>query len=318
MKVTIMMATFQGEHFIRQQLDSIISQTFTDWELLIRDDLSTDTTVDILKIYAARDRRIILMGTEGEHGSAAINFSALFDLACMRKQSYLMFADQDDIWHPDKISSSVAFIQEKEFNEGKGFPVMIYSAFQYIDVNGRKIDQELNIPEKLDFKVLLNENHAYGCTMILNRALVDKVVHIPHSVENHDYWVSLVACAFGKAIFNPEKLIDYRQHNNNVSGNVEKRNLSSRLHRYVENKDFMFPVLSKNFKMIGLFYNTYLSSLKEKDSTLVSGYLYAFRKGTLSLIFFMIRNGMHKVGFMQTLAHYYVLIQLRNKIVEHG
>lgn len=309
------MATYQGSAFIRQQLDSIISQTYTDWEMIIRDDLSNDGTIEIIKEYATRDERIKIMDTEGEHGSATINFSVLFDYAYRFSNCDLMFADQDDIWYKDKVASSVNFIRDIESKVEAGTPVMVYSAIQYIDVNNQIIEQELYLPASLDFKVLVNQNHAYGCTMILNRSLVEKIKHIPITAENHDYWISLVACGLGKAQLNPAKLLGYRQHANNVSANVDQSKLSARINRYLKNTEVMLPLLRKNFYMISHFYDIYGDSLNLQDQNLIAGYIAAFKKGDLPLMSFMMTNKFRKGGMMQTLVHYYLLLMLRTKII---
>lgn len=316
MMVTILMATFNGSKFIAEQLDSILAQTYTNWELIIRDDLSTDDTVAILQKYVQADSRIRLLSLDGKHGSATVNFSVLFDYAYTLRTPYVMFADQDDIWKENKIENSLHFIQNQELKSKTGQPVLVYGALEYVDDSGNVISQELKMPEALDFNILLTENHAYGCTMILNRALIEQIRHIPETAENHDYWVALVACTLGKAVLNPDKLISYRQHLNNVSGNVHRNQLSSRVNRYVKQVDFLLPVFVKNYKMINSFYGIYKNSLDEETRELMAGYIDAYNSDIFSLLFFMVRNKFRKLGRMQTFAHYYTLLHLRRKVLE--
>lgn len=315
MTVTILMATFNGAKYVEEQLDSILAQTHQDWELIIRDDLSTDQTPSIIHKYATADSRIKVLSGKGKHGSATLNFSVLFDYAYKQSSPYVMFADQDDIWQNNKIENSLAFIQAQECAASALQPILVYGALEYVDAKANVIPQELRMPETLDINMLLTENHAYGCTMILNRALVKQIVRIPETAENHDYWVALVACALGKAVLNPEKLILYRQHSNNASGNVHRNRLSARINRYVKRVDFLLPVFVRNYRMITAFYRQYKGNLEEEVQQLISGYLRAYKSDILSLMIFMARNNFRKLGKMQTLAHYYTLLHLRRKVL---
>jgi rhamnosyltransferase len=317
MMITVLMATYNGADFIREQLDSILAQTHSDWELLIRDDLSMDGTLDIVKAYAAKDSRIKLLVLPGAHGSSVVNFSVLFDYAYAEGSAYIMFADQDDIWKPNKIGDSLQFMQQKEQALGATEPVLTYSLLEYVDRNGVVIPQELSMPDTLKMRMLLCENHAYGCTMMLNRALIGKVVHIPVSVENHDYWIALVACGLGKSFLNPEKLIQYRQHEKNVSGNVYRNQFSARLFRYVRKVDHMLPVFVRNLKMVQTFYADYSRSLSAETERLTSGYLHAYQEDTFRLFLFMLGNKLRKLGFMQTFAHYFITLRLRKRVIIH-
>ncbi|GGC65086.1 glycosyl transferase [Pedobacter quisquiliarum] len=309
------MATFNGAKYVAEQLDSILAQTHQDWALIIRDDLSTDQTPSIIQRYAEADSRIKVLSGKGKHGSATLNFSVLFDYAHSLDTPYLMFADQDDVWKPNKIKNSLQFIQERERTAKPSDPILVYGALEYVDEAANIIPQKIRMPESLDFKMLLAENHAYGCTMIFNRALLQQIGHIPDSAENHDYWVALVATAMGKAVLNPEKLIFYRQHSSNASGGVARNRISSRIHRYIKQVDFLLPVFVKNYKMINTFYWGYKERLDENIKQLLAGYIKAYKTDMLSLMIFMVRHNFRKLGMMQTLAHYYTLVQLRRKVL---
>jgi len=316
MTVTILMATFNGAKYVEAQLDSILAQTHQDWALIIRDDLSTDQTPSIIQKYAEAESRIKVLSDNGQHGSATLNFSALFDYAYKHPAPYVMFADQDDIWHKNKVAHSLQFIQAQEQTASASQPILVYGALEYVDAKANVIHQELKMPPALDISMLLTGNHAYGCTMTLNRALVEQIIQIPETAENHDYWVALVACAFGKAVLNPEILISYRQHLDNASGNLHRSRLSSRYNRYVKRVDFLLPVFVNNYIMIQAFYRQYKGSLEGQVSQLISGYLKAYKSNPLSLMLFMARNRFRKLGRMQTLAHYYTVLQLRRKVLE--
>ena len=133
-KILIMMATYNGEKYLREQLDSIINQTITDWELIIRDDNSLDHTVDIVKEYIARDRRIQLIQNDSDFHGAYYNFFGLINAVRVQEKVYdfYMFADQDDIWDRDKLELLQNFYHEVH-TQG---PTMIYADMRIIDGKG--------------------------------------------------------------------------------------------------------------------------------------------------------------------------------------
>lgn len=309
------MATYNGAAYLQEQLESIINQTYTDWELWVRDDLSTDNTPELLAAYAAKDARIKVLDLPGKHGSAAINFSVLFNYTAQHTNGYIMFSDQDDIWLKDKVEKSLNYIKTLESHVRSDMPVLVYANFQFVAADGAIIDKDIPIPASLALKGMMTENHAYGCTMILNPALVKAVEHIPYSVENHDYWVALVAATFGTAIFNPEKLLHYRQHGNNVSGTVARSTANARLARYFKNTRLLLPELQIRYKMLSMFYTTYKDKFNTTERRLLKSYLDAFQKSSLRLLRVMLTNGIGKLGILQTLAHYYTLCRLRADIL---
>ncbi|RDC54259.1 glycosyltransferase family 2 protein [Pedobacter chinensis] len=314
-KLIILMATYNGAKYLRQQLDSIKLQTYRDWELYIRDDQSTDETPVILQSYAAKDKRIKLLDIAGPHGSPGLNFSVLFNYVSTKKNDYIMFADQDDVWNLDKIAVSLSFIQALEQKEANDLPLLVYSNFQFVDEKTSVLHQELPMPSELIMPVLLTANYAYGCTMMLNQALVNKIKVIPETAEFHDYWISLVACVFGKAVLLPQKLLKYRQHNRNASTNVYSRSIASRFRRYIYRPADRLPFLTRQHKMIGVFFKTYQNDLTQAMSFLIKEYLKAFNQSNVALLSFMLRKKLRMVGLLQTFAHFYIVIYLRKKII---
>jgi rhamnosyltransferase len=315
MMVTILMATYNGATFLAEQLQSIQMQSYKDWVLIIRDDRSTDNTVSIIQRFAAADGRIKLLDLPGNHGSSVINFSVLFDYAYAQDARYVMFSDQDDIWKVNKIENSLAFIRNQETNAGDSTPLLMYGGVTYVDEQGTEIPKVLKMPAHLSLPMLLCENPAYGCTMIMNNALLKQVQHIPEYVENHDYYLALVACAFGQGVCNEEQLIFYRQHAANASGNVNRSSLSSRIFRYVQNVEHLLPTFTKNLNMVDKFYQQYGKEMGGGKAELVAGYLQAFRTSSVSLLLYMQKNKFKKQDLSKTLTHYYILSRLRSKVL---
>lgn len=316
-RVIILMATFNGATFLKQQLDSIRAQTYQEWDLYIRDDGSTDHTLEILADYAALDERIKVLTISGPHGTPALNFGTLFNHVAVFKRNYLMFADQDDVWQPDKIALSLNLMQKQEQSIAHvPSPLLIYSRFQWINEQGNLIEQDLTMPSTLSMEQLLNGNHAYGCTMMLNAALVAKIGKIPPNAYYHDYWVALVACAFGKAVLLPQPLLLYRQHPQNASGNITQRALLSRISRYVGADPAYLKYLRHQFHMTQNFLAAYQKELEPAMLQLIAGYLMAFNKGNKALVHFVFTHGLFKGNLFATGLRFCTILRLRKKIIQ--
>ncbi len=124
MKIDILMATYNGERFLREQIDSILEQSFSDFRLLISDDLSKDNTREILNEYVKKDRRVIVFLQNKNLGTVQ-NFEFLMQKV---ESKYFMFSDQDDIWQKDKIEKSLEKIEETKSD-------LVYTNLQVVDQN---------------------------------------------------------------------------------------------------------------------------------------------------------------------------------------
>lgn len=220
----ILLSTFNGEKFLASQLESIRSQTFTDWILLVRDDGSSDKTVSIIKNYCQTDKRIILL--EDQLGNLNIfkSFSTLMQQAVMREEQYIFFSDQDDIWLPDKLERQTALLSELEKQHGTETPLLVHSDLAVVDGGLQEIHPSYLQFEKLQrntlspVKTLLINNFVTGCTVGMNRRLLEIATPIPDSVYMHDWWCALCAAVCGKIGFTEEATLLYRQHHHNSIG----------------------------------------------------------------------------------------------------
>lgn len=219
-KVQILMATYNGERFLQEQLDSIATQTYQNWEILARDDGSSDNTVDILKRFqtAHPDKVKIIEDGLGNSGGAAKNFILLLGKA---DAPVLAFADQDDIWFPEKLARSVEKLASLEATYGAQTPLMVHHDFALIDQNKKVLcdsfdaangkQREINTPERMPFR-----GYAHGFSMTVNKALVDKTLPAPYT-QGHDVLLACVAEDFGHIEYIPKQLALYRRHDANVS-----------------------------------------------------------------------------------------------------
>ena len=219
--VDILMATYDGERFVGEQIESIQRQTYGNWHLLVSDDCSTDATLDVVRRYAASDNRIRIVSEGVKHGGAKENFFAL-----MRHSGapYCMFCDQDDVWLPQKVEKSLAALRALESRNGLDVPLLVFCDMKVVDGELNVIHESFEEsshfdPSRLAFRQLIAHNVAAGCCMLLNRALLDICGRSGgDGAEMHDWWAMLAAAAFGRILFIDEPLSLYRQHGDNEVG----------------------------------------------------------------------------------------------------
>ncbi len=208
------MSTYNGEKYLREQLDSLLAQTYSPIEILIRDDSSSDGTVKIIKEYITLHENIRLI--QGGNLGATNSFFALLAEA---DADYVAFCDQDDIWMPDKVEVAVQTI---EAEPNQDLPILYCGNKLLVDGDGKELSQALDKDIRPGFGNALVENICTGCTSVLNRVLIEDIkAHFPHDAMFHDWWCYLVASHHGKVIFDETPHIYYRQHGNNeVGGNT--------------------------------------------------------------------------------------------------
>ena len=211
-KVLVLMSTYNGERYIREQIESILGQEGVDVSLLIRDDGSSDSTLDIIHSYMEQNSNVRLY-TGGNLG-AAQSFLDLLNHA--DGGDYYSFSDQDDVWDTDKLSAAVKMLQAEP---GDG-PLLYYS-------NLRVVDGDLNFKRNAHDKArpsggkytALAEAAVAGCTMVFNQYALNLLKgRTPAYCSMHDSWVYLVCMMFGKVIYDGEPHMSYRQHEDNVIG----------------------------------------------------------------------------------------------------
>lgn len=234
--VIILLASYQGSAYIREQIGSIQAQTHSNWGLLVRDDGSSDETVAIVSEMAAMDERIRLMPPDAyATGGAAANFSALMQLAAQTDGRYFMFADQDDVWIPDKIELLLKKAMNAEAEAGYGAPVLVHSDLEVVDARLQRLHpsffryQGIRHRSEGSLRVLFPQNFVTGCTSLFNRAALDLALPVPSEVVMHDWWLALIAAAAGQIDFVDRPTVRYRQHDLNQVGAKSPWRMLSRL-----------------------------------------------------------------------------------------
>lgn len=218
-KVLVLMSTYNGEKYIREQLDSIQNQDYSNKFLLIRDDGSTDNTIPIIQEYQQRFSNISLI-----IGKNIGVWRSFFELCkeANGKAEYYALADQDDYWMPDKISAAVTIIE----NYKSKIPFLYAGNKTLVDSTLQPIQSEIDYSfEQIpSFGNALVENICTGCTCVMNQALLTEVCkYMPEKVIMHDWWIYLIATVFGTVIYDTNSYILYRQHGENVYGTIVKK-----------------------------------------------------------------------------------------------
>ncbi len=233
--IHILLSTYNGEAFLRIQLESLLAQTHTDWCLWARDEGSTDTSVSILTKISARDSRIqLLPNTEGRLGVKAA-FAHLAQIANQNDAHYFAFCDQDDLWHPNKLATLLDCIQTQEARTGATTPTLSACDLRISDTQGKLIAPSHYqlagaIPwQRTDNNWLFAHNLIPGCSMLGNRALLQAALPQAKEAVMHDWWFAATAALLGEICWVPTPLIDYRQHAQNAVGahSIQQRMFST-------------------------------------------------------------------------------------------
>ncbi len=226
--IDILLSTYNGELYLREQLDSILAQSCTDWTLLVRDDGSTDGTLKIINDYSARfpDRIKVISDSLGNLGVTK-SFGTLLEAS---KSEYVMFSDQDDYWLKDKISISMDAMHKLEEKYAQ-MPLLVHTDLSVADSNLNIINKSLREYSNLPVEILESSpcffplsNPVTGCTALFNAKVRDMSLPFTEKTEMHDVWVGLVAVKNGKLLYVKQPTILYRQHGHNVCGATLRKN----------------------------------------------------------------------------------------------
>lgn len=244
MEIAILLATYNSERYLAEQLNSLFAQSYKNFHLYIRDDGSNDGTIDIIKEYQKKYSNIILFNDSIRGRGAAGSFMWLLEHC---EAEYYMFCDHDDVWLPQKIESSFSKIMEFEDRE---IPALVCTDLCVVD-------KELNVTNKSMWNlmkqrpdILIKRRYASssnlftGCTMIINDAA--KKISLPMSSNSlmHDRWIGLrVIANNGNVGYITEPHILYRQHGNNVCGVSKVGGLN-----YIKSKIISLKELSEQWK----------------------------------------------------------------------
>jgi glycosyltransferase involved in cell wall biosynthesis len=221
MNIIITMSTYNGDRFLRDQLDSILAQILPATTIIIRDDGSSDTTRTILQEYASRHSNIQLIQDDLGNIGIQRSYSKLLAKALSYNPDYLLYSDQDDFWLPEKIALLVEKIKPLD---QPNKPALVFSDAKVVDENLQVIHPSLTALQKLDMpdadrlKALLFYCPALGCTMIFNKKLATLIATMPSENSIQDKWTLIFALVLGNIDYLPIATVLHRQHQRNATG----------------------------------------------------------------------------------------------------
>lgn len=222
------MTTYNGEKYLREQLDSILNQTYSDFELIICDDCSKDNTRTILSDYAAKDSRIKIFMNEENLGFKK-NFEKAISLC---SGEYIALSDQDDIWLENHLDVLVNILGNYDIACGNA---------ELIDSEGKNLNLKLSDTDGLQFipdgdnvlyRILCHSGCFQGASMLIKKSLLTKALPIPEDVFFHDAWFSACACCNNKINYTYETITQYRQHATQITSHKKETYLRKIQYRF--------------------------------------------------------------------------------------
>lgn len=310
--IDILLATYEGEAFLEEQLLSIMAQTVSDWNLYISDDGSTDATPHIARRFARRDERIHVLPHHEPFGGARKNFMHLLRHSTA---PYCMFCDQDDVWLPNKIELTLQRMHELEERYATDVPLMVFTDMIVVDaelnVLRDSFERQIYVdPNRTGLMQLISVPVAAGCTMMLNEALRNKTLETPRDqpMDMHDWWISLVAAAFGHIGHVDEPTSLYRQHASNTIGANDKTTIRT---FGTFSMDAASADINRAFALAKSFCDVYYDQLSPRDQRRISSFTSVSTAPRLLRIPRMIRGRSWKRGAVRKMGEAVVLLLMK-------
>lgn len=301
-KVLILLSTYNGEKYLKEQLDSLFSQSYKNFEIIARDDVSIDKTVKILKSY-----NINILDSKKNLGPKK-SFAALLEYALENTEAeYFIFCDQDDIWKKDKIEKTLNKMQsmEKTFSN---IPLLVHTDLEVVDDRLNVLSDsfwkyEKKNPSLNRLNRLLMQSTVTGCTMMINRKLAKISLPIPQKCIMHDWWMSLVATQFGQISFISDATILYRQHANNDTGSskfdIQKIISKGMMFLFY---DELYKHLDKNINQSKDFLKLYKKKLNKEEKIMLENFMNIKSKSFFEKRKILLKYGLLKQGFYRNLV----------------
>ena len=297
-KIEVLMAVYNGSAYIREQIDSILNQTYENWHLTISDDGSTDGTDLIADEYAAKYPEQITRVYSGvRFGNARDHFMWLSENCTSR---YMLYSDQDDVFNPEKMSRLMDAMQNAERQWGRDLPILVFSDQTVVDEKLNVIEPSLMRCQKqafdsFDYHALLIQNVVTGGAMMVNRPLCSLAVQCRsrERIIMHDWWMAATAARFGKIIYLDEPLSLYRQHGGNSVG-AKRVGSAGYIAGMMGNLRGVREMILRKKSQAGVFEETYTALLTAEDRQFLSR-----MKQSRSGIRFYLKNRGYIHGFFR-------------------
>jgi glycosyltransferase involved in cell wall biosynthesis len=305
--IDILLAVYNGEKYIKEQIQSILRQTYSNLHIIVRDNCSEDRTKEIVQeMIEAHPGKITLITSEKNLGVVG-NFASLLDLT---RSSYAMFADCDDVWFPEKIEKSLKEMHHFEFRYGTDVPILIHSDLKVVDIDLNVIHDSFwrySYLKPSQGKTLgrqLVQNAVTGCTILMNRALIERSRPIPEGVVMHDWWIGIVAAALGKIGIVNEPLMLYRQHGKNDTG--------AKKYDFLHDFKLKEPVLTFRSKCVNqatFCLQRFETVLTQKQRKTLRAYIGLHQAPLFKQAYLALRYGLYKHGALRNLNLFFLFFR---------
>jgi glycosyltransferase involved in cell wall biosynthesis len=296
--IDILLTTYNGERFLREQIDSILAQTETGWKLTLRDDGSTDGTLEIIRQYVRDHHGRITLMNDNEHVGACQSFSRLLEQSTAE---HMMLCDQDDIWLPEKIACSLRKMKELEVQSGNDVPLLVHTDLRIVNGElGIIADSKWRF-EGIDpargnrLNKLLQRNVVTGSSAMINRSLRNLAIPISDEAIMHDWWLALVTAAFGSFGEISKSMLLYRQHTDNAIGAnpvsflSEITSILGAEHRKAVKEESQL-MLYKYISQASAFLNRYRTILSKDQTELLEVFIHLGSYDVLTRKYYIIKH----------------------------
>ncbi|TAH67600.1 MAG: glycosyltransferase family 2 protein [Anaerolineaceae bacterium] len=301
--VSIVMTTYNGEKYIEEQIDSILSSTYKDFELYIVDDGSDDNTMEILSGYKEKYPNKLHISQNATNLGVTANF---LNAISKTSSEYIMLCDQDDVWNMDKIARTIKRVKQMEVQFGKELPIAVFTDAYVVDDKLNVIHESffkssrLN-PRLIDLPHLLMENKIIGCTLMINQA-VRRILQsnpLPKRARFHDGWLGLIAASAGKIGFIKDPTLLYRQHSSNLVGN---RSFFSYIINRISNIRRQRRALLELYIQAEEFASLYHNLIDSRNLEIINRFSKIHQKNFIRRRILLIRYGYLKSGIIRNIG----------------
>lgn len=229
--VSIVVPVFNSEKFIKETIKTVESQTYHNWELILVNDCSTDSSEQIIREYEEDDKRIKLINLETNSGAAIARNTGMENA----KGKYIAFLDADDLWKKEKLEKQIKFMKENNY-------YFTFTGYEFADENGNNLEKIVNVPKKINYKQALKNTTIFTSTVIFNVDNLGKeIISMPNVRRGQDtatWWKVLKTGVIAYGL--NESLSLYRRSNNTLSSNkIKALKRTWNLYRNVEKLPFL-------------------------------------------------------------------------------
>ncbi|MCY1713490.1 glycosyltransferase [Caproiciproducens galactitolivorans] len=290
-KIQILLSTYNGEKYLREQLDSYLKlEGFENIKVLIRDDGSTDSTPDILDEYHQNCGFEIVKGQNLGVNRSMFELFRLSDKTC----DYFALSDQDDVWLPCKFKIALDKLEQYDSN----LPLLFASCSQVVTKDLKPLGSTL-IPKKgVGFFNAMVQNVTPGHTQVFNLALMQQLIeNYTKNILVMDWWIYLVASGIGKVVFTNQFTVLHRQHGDNAVG-YELNKRKNFLHRIKRIRSDQANAISIQLQA---FFNCYQSKIKQENKEEVDRY-FIYQKSFISRFFYVLKCRTYRQTGLETIA----------------